>query len=100
MRRAMAKYPTTKIIRMNATARMAIGTPSSPVTARALLTTRATTVSGATDDAIAVPIANAPSRSPASAFDTLRRGGADSADTVDSSYQKGVQCGAGVVMRA
>jgi amino acid transporter len=41
---------------------IAIGTPSSPATAKALLKTRAATVAGATDDAIVEPIAKAPSR--------------------------------------
>ncbi|GIE99477.1 hypothetical protein Ari01nite_69420 [Paractinoplanes rishiriensis] len=86
MCRAIAKYPTTKIIRIVATAMIAIGTPSRPVTAKAVLTTSATTVSGATDEAIVEPIANAPSRLRANAVETvLPARGADTADTMKSS---------------
>ncbi|GID33448.1 hypothetical protein Abr02nite_84310 [Paractinoplanes brasiliensis] len=49
----------------------AIGKPSRPVTAIAVLTTKVTTVNGATDDAMAAPIANGPSRFAAKACDTL-----------------------------
>src|SRR3954466_10778300 len=53
---------------------IAIGTPTRPVTANAVGTTSATTVRGATDDEIVVPISTAPSRSRANALDTLLRG--------------------------
>src|SRR4051794_14560712 len=94
MCRAIAMYPTAKIIRTTATAIMAIETPVRPVTARPVVTTPATTVSGATEDAIAMPMPGAPSRSRARAVETVLSRRTDRVLGTGDSFG---QCGGGRV---
>ena len=71
MCRVMATYPVAHTARITATSRNAAGMPVSPVVAYAVGITPAATVSGATPASTKNSTAGTPSRSRASARDTV-----------------------------
>jgi hypothetical protein len=71
MCRVIATYPLAQTARITATTRNAAGMPVSPVAAYAVGMTPAATVSGATPARTKNSTAGTPSRSRASALDTL-----------------------------